>query len=526
MQKAIIYCRVSSDKQLKDGHGLDSQEKLCRDYAASNRYGVLAVFREEAESGGLFDRPAMKQLLNYLDTYKFEDKEEKIIVIFDDIKRFARDVEIHFGLKREIYGRNGIVESPNFKFESTPEGKFVETMMAAAAELERNQNKRQVIQKMKARLQAGYWCFRSPPRGLKYTKDPIHGKLLVPDEPYATIYKEVIEKFKADILNSQQEVLEYIDLQYKKQGISKPITLNGVKGILTELLYTGYIEYSKWDIPLQKGKHEGFISLETHKNVLAKLLGKARKPIRKDYSSDFPLRGFVSCPFCQRPMTAAWCNGNGGKYPKYWCKTKECLYRSKTIIKTTIEEDFLTLLTGVKLDSAKAKLIQVIFSKTWGEEKESGLILQMDIERKKKELDGNISDLSIISSKTKDLDLLTAYQNQLKQAVIQRKSLDSPSPKQEFTEEQFQTASDTVFGILKEPVRMWQNPKYECKTTILQMYFPNRLYYHLKEGFQTVEIEPTISLINSFDPLEKPLVEMPGVEPGSERAILQSCSQA
>ncbi|MNC98631.1 hypothetical protein D3C83_166570 [compost metagenome] len=44
------------------------------------------------------------------------------------------------------------MECLNFKFEDTPEGKFIETIIAAQGELERLQGLRQTIQKMKARV--------------------------------------------------------------------------------------------------------------------------------------------------------------------------------------------------------------------------------------------------------------------------------------------------------------------------------------------------------------------------------------
>ena len=216
MQKAIIYCRVSSERQVNEGHGLDSQERLCLNYAKNMNYKVLKIFKEEGVSGGLFERPTMKRLLHFLDEYKFGNEDEKIIVIFDDLKRFARDIQVHFQLKKEIYGRRGIVESPNFKFEDTPEGKFVETVLAGAAELERNQNTRQVKSRMKARLETGYWCFRSAPKGLRYTKHPLHGKILMREEPYATIYKEAIESFRDGLLNTIEQVQEFINKKYKK----------------------------------------------------------------------------------------------------------------------------------------------------------------------------------------------------------------------------------------------------------------------------------------------------------------------
>jgi DNA invertase Pin-like site-specific DNA recombinase len=59
------------------------------------------------------------------------------------------------------------VECLNFKFDDTPEGEFIETVIAAQGDLERKQNARQVSQKMKARMESGYWVHDTPV-GYKY----------------------------------------------------------------------------------------------------------------------------------------------------------------------------------------------------------------------------------------------------------------------------------------------------------------------------------------------------------------------
>jgi site-specific DNA recombinase len=64
--KAVIYCRVSSGKQVSQGHGLESQEMRGREYATRKGYHVVAVFLDEGVSGGLRDRPGTSELLAYL----------------------------------------------------------------------------------------------------------------------------------------------------------------------------------------------------------------------------------------------------------------------------------------------------------------------------------------------------------------------------------------------------------------------------------------------------------------------------
>ncbi len=191
MQKAVIYCRVSSVKQSTEGHGLDSQEHRCREYAKHNNYEVVKVFGDTFSGGGDFmDRPAMSSLLGFLD----KNPTTNFVVIFDDLKRFARDTVFHLKLRRELDARKAIVKCPNFTFEDTPEGNFIETILASHNELERKQNQRQVIQKHKARLENGYWSFSSP-AGYKMGKNPIHGFILNRFEPEASIVKEALEGF-------------------------------------------------------------------------------------------------------------------------------------------------------------------------------------------------------------------------------------------------------------------------------------------------------------------------------------------
>ncbi len=85
--------------------------------------------------------------------------DENFVVIFDNLKRFSRDTEFHIKLRRTLSDVGATPECLNFRFEDTPEGEFIETIMAAKGELERRQNRRQVIQKMSARVKQGYYLF-------------------------------------------------------------------------------------------------------------------------------------------------------------------------------------------------------------------------------------------------------------------------------------------------------------------------------------------------------------------------------
>ena len=101
-KRALIYCRVSGTKQVTEGSGLDSQELRCRSYASDKGYPVEKVFPDDMSGGGDYMlRPGIVALLSYLDTHP----DHKYVVIFDDLKRLARDRDNHFRLRHALRAR-------------------------------------------------------------------------------------------------------------------------------------------------------------------------------------------------------------------------------------------------------------------------------------------------------------------------------------------------------------------------------------------------------------------------------------
>ncbi|MDW3225615.1 MAG: recombinase family protein [Paracoccaceae bacterium] len=203
--KLLIYCRVSSEGQEADGHGLESQETRCRQYAHSKGYDVVAAFPDTMTGGGDFvKRHGMVALLSFLDA----QPDEEFIVIFDALKRFARDRDFHFRLRQAFRDRNDRLECLNFTFDETPEDEFVETIFAAQGQLERKQNARQVGQKMTARMESGYWI-HNPPVGYVYKKVSGRGRMLFQNPPFDDIVKQAFEGYASGRFETQAGVKRF-----------------------------------------------------------------------------------------------------------------------------------------------------------------------------------------------------------------------------------------------------------------------------------------------------------------------------
>ena len=54
VQNALIYCRVSTEEQAREGFSLDAQEKFCRAFAKQNNFRVVETYRDEGKSGSFY----------------------------------------------------------------------------------------------------------------------------------------------------------------------------------------------------------------------------------------------------------------------------------------------------------------------------------------------------------------------------------------------------------------------------------------------------------------------------------------
>src|SRR5680860_774493 len=91
---AAIYVRVSTITQVKEGHGLEIQEQICRDYCELKRFDVYKVYSDPGVSGTTrpLDRPGLSQLLDDAKQKQFDT------IVFGSLDRIAREIMITFDI--------------------------------------------------------------------------------------------------------------------------------------------------------------------------------------------------------------------------------------------------------------------------------------------------------------------------------------------------------------------------------------------------------------------------------------------
>ena len=494
---AAIYCRVSHKKQKNDGDGLQSQEHRCREYATARGYVVPpdAVFYDDVSGGGDFmKRPGMVALLNYLGAH-----ERGYVVIFDDLKRFARDTIFHLKLRQELatYGANA--ECLNFKFEDTPEGEFIETIMAAQGQLERLQNRRQTLQKMKARVERGYYVF-AVPVGYRYKKVASHGRMLVRDEPLASVVQEALEGYASGRFAAQVEVRRWLEAQpgFPKSAGDRVRNME-VTRLLTRSVYAGYVEAPAWGVSLRKGHHQPLISIETYQRIQERLRGNARAPSRQELILDFPLRGSVVCADCGTPLTACWAKGKYSRYAYYYCPKFGCRSRSKTIPRAQIEGDFATLLSRLRPAPELFETVTALFEDHWNERLRSASARKSSLESELSTIESQVEQFIDRHAAATVPAMLAAYEKRIVALEARKASLRAEVENCGRPLQSFDEALQTPLRFLANPCNFWESPQWEHKRAVLKLAFADRLAYRRETGFQTPELSLPFKLLAELE---------------------------
>ena len=483
--QAIIYCRVSSRSQQQDGHGLESQESRCREYAIAKGYVAAAVFPDTITGAGDFlARPGMVALLSFIDAQPNED----FVVIFDDLKRASRDTRAFLNLRDAFRNRHVGVECLNFKFEDTAEGEFIETIIAAQGALERKQNGGQVAQKMKARMQSGYWVHNAP-IGYRYETVKGRGKMLFADPPLDGIVREAFEGFASGRFQTQAEIKRFFEsfpnFPRNRNGV---ITQQRVTDILIHPIYTGYICSDTYGISWLKGQHEPLISVEVFEKAQAQRTGVAKAPKRKNIGEDFALRGFVCCSDCNVPLRSSWVKGRSKHYAYYLCQTEACESYGKSIARDKVEDGVGALIKPLQPTEGLFKLAAAMFRYAWDARRHQARDIASTGRQQVRELEKQMDALLNRVLDATNSAVIRKYEDRIGELERQKVVLAEQIANQAEPKQSFEEKLEPVLTFLANPWKIWESGNIHLRRTVLKLAFAERIQYCRIQGPRTPKI--------------------------------------
>ncbi len=511
-KQAVIYCRVSDTKQVRDGDGLNSQETRCREFAKRKNYVVTAVFKDDI-TGKLVDRPGMKAMLAFIR----KNRAHGIVVIIDDISRLARGLQAHLELRGAITKAGGTLESPSIEFGEDADSILVEHLLASVSQHHRQKNGEQTKNRMMARVMNGYWVFQAP-IGYKFQRVPGRGKMIKRDEPVASVIQEALEGYASGRFIGQADVWRFLQshplFPRDRNGV---VRSQRVLQLLDQPVFAGYIELPQWGISMRRGQHEPLISLETFQRIQERLKGGHRAPTRTNLSQDFPLRGFVLCHDCGSPLTACWSTGKTARHPYYLCRKDGCPSYKKSIRKAQIEGEFETLLRTARPSETLFNVARMMFEELWNSRlaraEAQAKALHSQLVKIERQVTGFLERILDATVPT----VVSAYEDRIrkleadKHVVLER--IESAGRPADRFEETFRTS----MRFLANPWKLWETGQLDNRQTVLKLVFVGKLRYMRNEGFRTPDFSLPFNMLANFSGAKNGMV-------GGERVELPTSS--
>lgn len=344
-QTAIIYCRVSTDDQEREGTSLDSQLKACKGWAEREGYSVPEQFVVMETCSGLsLDRPKLNELREWV-----RGKGVSAVIAYT-LDRLSRD-PVHFIILQEELEKAGVeLILVTEDIDSSDMGKLIVHIKGYAAKLEAEKIKERTIRGKKYKAAMGdipsgfgrcvFWGLRYDSKQKRFEHIP--GQI--------DIVKEILTRYVADESSSS------ITITLQKRGILSAtggrIHRSAVNRVLSHAnVYAGHLTWAGYPL---SGKVGPIITAE-EANIVAERL-KKNKELGYGFGRCKLLTGRIFCGLCGRRYSlqarkGCRCGGGDARNPVICPAPKigfkeltDCVYAA--VFAATMDDEALIRRTG------------------------------------------------------------------------------------------------------------------------------------------------------------------------------------
>ena len=340
---AVIYARVSSKEQEREGYSIPQQLKLLRSYAASKGFEVLREF-EDAESAKTTGRTAFAEMVRFLQANP--QCGALLVEKTDRLYRNIKDWVVLDEVSGEVHlVKEGQVLSP----DSRSNDKFIHGLRVLMAKSFIDNLSEEVRKGMTGKSETGMWPSYAP-HGYLNVRGPEGKNVIEPDPATAPVIRRMYERYATGIY-SIKEIARMARSEglVPRQGGTK-VPLSTIAKILSNRIYSGDFE---WKGKTYIGTFEPIVSRELWQSVQDTAAMRGRKRTRK-VKHDFPFSGLISCGHCGCALVG---DIKKGKYVYYRCTGKKGKCDEPYTRQEVFEERFADLLKGFRMDSEVARWV-------------------------------------------------------------------------------------------------------------------------------------------------------------------------
>jgi DNA invertase Pin-like site-specific DNA recombinase len=318
MKLGLIYSRVSTDEQAKEGQSIDAQIKLCNAYMEQNGYTLASngIYKDEGKSGSNTNRPGLQDLLLRVS----EEKNIEAVFVLDT-DRLARNTLDHLKIKNIFKKHNvTLVSISQPMIDDSPEGNFIDVVLAGANALQSQITGRKTSKVMEQKVEAGWWAGVAP-LGYVNSINPhptsqLDKRIVTPDPEKAPLITKMFQLHASGsfALDALVEKMESLGLTAKNGGkLQKSL----IHHTLRNPFYYGKM---MWKGKLKDALHEPLIDYDTWL-LSQKIMNSHNQNGSRKRKHNFLLNGFLYCETCQGRFYGEQHLKGGKLYRHYHCGT-------------------------------------------------------------------------------------------------------------------------------------------------------------------------------------------------------------
>lgn len=429
MKRAIIYARVSSQRQADDGVSMQSQIEQCHAKAAALGVEVAEVFRDDGVSGRTDKRPGFQAALAYCAAQRVSH------LICWSTSRFGRNLEDALKNTTQLreWGTTAAYVHQDIDLE-TDAGWMLGVMTGMMDEVYSRNVSRDTLRSMKTAAKDGFWVGGRAPFGYSVEKIGKRSKLAIHDD-HAAIIRLMFSLALTEGLGAQAVALRMNAAGLKRDG--KAWLKNTVSNILKNPSYMGERLFNRIKNKTREAKPDAeVVRVASHPAIISKDDFEKVQAMMKDRiphapsqggtpKSGFAFTGLLKCSICGDQLQISNGTGrNGSIYNYYKClahkngKTRCCLkpIKAEAFDAWMVDE----LLAKVLTTSVVSKVIAEIQANSgrWAEERalrRRGLVADMRAAESKR--DKIFEAIETMGKHTPNLTATMERLNELHQSV-------------------------------------------------------------------------------------------------------------
>ena len=283
-------------------------------------------------------------------------------------------------------------------------------------------------------------------------------------------------------------------------------------------IYIGKVESPDYGVST-RGDFEPLVDEATFYRAQAVLDGRVvvAGPRQRNHP-DFPLRAFVRCEACGRPLTGSWSKGRNGHYAYYHCQ-RQC--RAVNVSKVKLEGAFVDELALLQPTPGYMRLVKDRILHVWEQRRAEANDRTTEQQRRVSAIQQKLDKLdeAFLYSEAIDVTTYGRQRDKLREELTLAKIDHHTEAVDELDVEGILAFAER---ILPRASDLWVQASLDYKQRLQQLFFPEGIAFDGNRFNRTAVTAPLFNYLAPSESADERVVSRTGIEPvGPANAAVQ-----